>query len=164
MIPDGLVFEGYKVYPKDLESDEASSYTYGTTHSVLKGNYGEAVSASRIRAIGRDGSNNKLLSSAFDWDLLALGIDNFHTDYDPNLVNTTRTQERADAILRRHALEASTGRITVPLNVGQELYDVVTVSDDRCGIASQKYRVIAIQALYDRRVVTYQQRLTIGAP
>ena len=164
MIPDGLVFEGYKVYPRDLESREASSYTYGTTHTVLKGNYGEAVPASRIRAIGRDGSNNKLLSSAFDWDLLALAIDNFHIDYDPNLVNTIRTQERADAILRRHALEASTGRITIPPNVGQELYDVITVSDDRCGIDGKKYRVIAIQAVYDRRAVTYQQRLTIGAP
>ena len=164
MIPDGLVFEGYKAYPKDLESDEASSYTYGTAHAVLKGNFGEAVPASRIRAIGRDGSNNKLLSSAFDWDLLALGIDNFHTDYDPNLVNTTRTQERADAVLRRQALEASTGRITVPPNIGQELYDVITVSDDRCGISSRKYRVIAIQVLYDRRAVTYQHRLTLGAP
>ncbi|MCD6599709.1 MAG: hypothetical protein J7L19_03970 [Dehalococcoidia bacterium] len=164
MIPDGLVFEGYKAYPKDLESDEASSYTYGTAHVILKGNYGEAVPASRIQAIGRDGSNNKLLSSAFDWDLLALAIDNFHSDYDPNLVNTTRTQERAVAILRRHAMEANTGRIIVPPNIGQELYDVITVSDDRCGISSRKYRVIAIQALYDRRAVTYQQRLTLGAP
>ncbi|MCK4222521.1 MAG: hypothetical protein KAX25_06565, partial [Dehalococcoidia bacterium] len=164
MIPDGLVYEGYKAYPKDLESDEASSYTYGTTHTILKGNYGQAVPASRIRAIGRDASDNKLLSSAFDWDLLALGIDDFDTDYDPNLVNTTRTQERADAILRRQALEAMAGQITVPANVGQELYDVITVTDDRCGIDTEKYRVIAIQTDYDRRTITYQQALTLCAP
>lgn len=164
MIPDGLVYEGYKAYPKDLESDEASSYTYGTTHTILKGNYGEAVPASRIRAIGRDASDNRLLSSAFDWDLLALGIDDFHSDYDPNLVNTTRTQERADAILRRQALEAMAGQITVPANVGQELYDVITVTDDRCGISGTRYRVIAIHTDYDRRSGTYHQALTLCAP
>ncbi len=164
MIPDGLVYESYKAYSKDLESDEASSYTYGTTHAIFKGSYGEAVPASRIRAIGRDASDNRLLSSAFDWDLLALGIDDFDTDYDPNLVNTTRTQERADAILRRQALEAMAGQITVPANVGQELYDVITVTDDRCGISSTKYRVIAIHADYDRRTLTYHQTFTLCAP
>lgn len=130
----------------------------------MKGSYGEAVPTSRIRAIGRDASDNRLLSSAFDWDLLALGIDDFHTDYDPNLVNTTRTQERADAILRRQALEAMAGQITVPTNVGQELYDVITVTDDRCGISSTKYRLIAIHTDYDRSRGIYQQALTLCAP
>jgi hypothetical protein len=31
--------------------------------------------------------------------------------------------------------------ITVPANVGQELLDVVEVSDPRCGIVSERYRV-----------------------
>jgi len=164
MIPDGLIYEGCKAYPKDLESSEASSYTYGTAHTILKGSYGQAVTASRIRAIGRDAGDNRLLSSAFDWDLLALGIDDFDSDYDPNLVNTTRTQERADAILRRHALEAMAGQITVPANVGQELYDVITVTDDRCGISGTRYRIIAIQTHYDRPRGAYHQALTLCAP
>ena len=49
--------------------------------------------------------------------------------------------------------------IIVPTNVGQELYDVVEVTDARCGIDQEKYRVLAIQTDYDRRQGRYDQRL-----
>jgi hypothetical protein len=163
-IPDSLVFNGNEAYLKDLRADEASSYSYGTTHVILQGEYRQAVPLTRARAIGRDAGDNRIVEDAFDWTNLQLGIDIFDQDYDPNLQTTTRTQERADAILRKESLRAERGNIIIPPNVGQELYDVITVTDKRCGITSKKYRVMDIDVNYSLRDGQYRQALTLGAP
>jgi len=99
-----------------------------------------------------------------DWALLQLAIDIMEQDYDPNLQTTTHAQERADAILRQRSLRAERGNLVVPNNVGQELLDVVEVTDARCGINQDKYRVTAIDTTFDRHSRRYDQRLTLGAP
>jgi len=163
-VPDKLVFRGQEAFTKNPLASESSCYSYGTDHAILSGKYTDAVTVSRARAIGRDDSDNRVLEEAQDWDLLALAIDQLEQDYDPNLQTATRAQERADAILRTRAQEAEPAAITVPPNVGQELLDVVTLTDERCGISEENYRVQAIQTDYDRRQGRYDQRLTIGAP
>jgi len=166
-IPDALIFDGYEAYVKDLKDDEASSYSYGTAHVILQGEYGEAVPLTRARAIGRDGEDNRIVEDAFDWPNLELGIDNLEQSYDPNLQSAARAQERADAILRKASLRAERGNLVVPTNCGQELYDVITVTDKRCGISSKKYRVTDIETTLSLRhplANGYQQRLTVGAP
>ena len=163
-IPDSLVFAGNEAYLKDLRADESSCYIYGADHAILSGKYAEAVPLTRARAIGRDDENNRIVEDAIDWTDLQLGIDIFQQDYDPNLQTTTRTQERADAILRKESLRAQGGQITVPVNVGQELYDVITVTDERCGISNKKYRVMDIDVRYNRQQGLYQQALALGAP
>jgi hypothetical protein len=163
-VPDQLVFRGQEAFTKNPLPDEASSYSYGAGHAILSGKYTEAVTLSRSRALGRDDSDNRILEEALDWDLLQLAIDILQQDYDPNLQTTTRAQERADALLRTAALGASPATITIPTNVGQELLDVVEVTDERCGISEENYRVQCIQTDYDRRQGRYDQRLTIGAP
>ena len=84
--------------------------------------------------------------------------------YDPNLEEADQAAKRADALLRHETLESLGDHIVVPTNVGQELYDVVEVTDERCGIDQEKYRVLAIQTDYDRRQGKYDQRLSLGAP
>jgi len=163
-VPDRLVFRGQEAFTKNPLADESSCYSYGTDHAILSGKYTDAVTVSRARAIGRDASDNRILEEALDWDLLQLAIDILEQDYDPNLQTATRAQERADAALRTAAQEAEPAVITVPTNVGQELLEVVEVTDPRCGISEQDYRVQAIQTHYDRRHGRYDQRLTIGAP
>ena len=49
-------------------------------------------------------------------------------------------------------------------NVGQDLLDVVEVTDARCGISAKAYRVQGIRTLYDRRKGHCDQTLTLGAP
>jgi len=163
-IPDALIFDGNEAYVKDLQDDEASSYSYGTDHVILQGSYASHITLSRARAIGRDASDNRVVEDAFDWPNLELGIDNLEQSYDPNLQTSTRAQERADAILRKASLRAQGGQITIPVNCGQELYDVITVTDTRCGISSKKYRVLDIETALSLRQWLYQQRFTIGAP
>ena len=163
-VPDGLVFRGQEAFTKNPLDDEESCYTYGTDHRVLTGKYSVSVPTSRSRAIGRDASDNRILEEALDWDLLELAIDNLEQDYDPNLQTATRAQERADAILRGDSLDARYAQITIPANVGQEFLDVVTVTDKRCGVSEQKYRVQLIRTCYDRRKGRYEQTLTLCAP
>jgi len=62
------------------------------------------------------------------------------------------------------SLRAERGNLVVPTNVGQELLDVVDITDARCGIDQDKYRVTAIDITFDRRSRRYDQRLTLGSP
>jgi len=176
-VPDRLVFRGREAFTKNPLASEGSCYSYkfpspsrgegqgeGAIHAILSGKYTDAVTVSRARAIGRDTNDNRILEEALDWDLLALAIDQLEQDYDPNLQTATRAQERADAILRQMSLRAERGNLVVPTNVGQELLDVVAVTDERCGINQEKYRVGAIQTDYDRRQGIYTQRLALCAP
>jgi hypothetical protein len=61
-------------------------------------------------------------------------------------------------------LRAERGNLVIPPNVGQELYDVITITDQRCGIVSKKYRVMDIDAEYSLREWQYRQTFTLGAP
>jgi len=170
-VPDRLVFRGQYAFTKNPLADEESCYSYSTnpsnptnSHVILSGEYREETHASRARAIGRDASGNRILEEALDWDFLQLAIDILEQDYDPNLETATRAQERADAILRTQQTQATPATIVVPTNVGQELLDVVEVTDARCGISEKNYRVQAIQTDYDRRHGIYTQRLALCAP
>jgi len=163
-VPDQLVFRGQEAFTKNPLASESSCYSYGTDHVILSGKYTEAVTVSRARAIGRDADDNRILEEALDWDFLQLAIDIMEQDYDPNLQTAARAQERADAILREASLRAQRGNLVIPTNVGQELLDVVEVTDERCGIPEEKYRTLAIQTDYDRRQGIYTQRLALCAP
>jgi hypothetical protein len=176
-VPDRLVFRGQEAFTKNPLADESSCYSYkfpspsrgegqgeGAIHAILAGQYSHQLTLSRSRALGRDDEGARILEEALDPDLLGLGIDILEQVYDPNLQISTRAQERADAILRQMSLRAERGNLVIPPNVGQELLDVVEVTDARCGISEQKYRVQAIRIDYDRRQGIYTQRLELCAP
>jgi len=173
MVPDLLNYQkwhsdiGYIIATtKEPKITDASSYEYKNApgyHAILSGEYREGSPVSHARAKGRAADESSVIASSFDWDLLALSIDNFQPDYDPNLETAARAQERADAILRKSSLRAQSGNLVVPVNCGQELYDVITVTDERCGIAAALYRVLAIEVDYSPRQARYAQRLTLAA-
>ena len=55
--------------------------------------------------------------------------------------------------------------VTLP-NVGLQMFDVVTVTDARCGISSGVYRVRGIEEVYDatKHPLIYRQKVTLGGP
>jgi hypothetical protein len=163
-VPDQLVFRGQEAFTKNPLANEASSYSYGEGHVILSGTYIHMVTASHTRTIGSDMSDNRIVEEALDWDLIALAIDQLEQVYDPNLQDATSAQDRANALLRTAALGANPATITIPTNVGQELLDVVTVTDARCGINQVKHRVQTIRTDYDRRKTLYEHKLALGAP
>jgi len=168
-VTDGLIQREALTFVKDLLSTEASCYEYQNKpgyHTILKGDYGENLTITHTQVSGETDEDppTPVRESAFDWENLARGIDNLVMQYDPNLEETAQAQYRADALLRAEAQKSLGGQIIVPINCGQELYDVVTITDKRCGISEAKYRILDIQANYDHRRSIYQQRLALGAP
>ena len=169
-VSDMLVFRGQEAFTKDPRDTETACYIYDViasgawqSHPILAGRYANAVATSWIRAIGRDEYDERIVADAFDWEKLQL-FDYLAAFYDSNLDTAALAQERADAILRTQQTQATPATIVVPTNVGQELLDVVEVTDARCGISEEKYRVEAIQTDYDRRQGIYTQRLELCAP
>lgn len=73
-------------------------------------------------------------------------------------------EDRADAVLRKAEIQSASGEITVPVNCGQELYDVVEVTDKIAGLSAAKRRVLGLALEYatGERAV-YRQRITLGA-
>ena len=55
-------------------------------------------------------------------------------------------------------------RISIPPNCGQQIFDVVTVNDARCGITGELYRITDIETVYQPPRRQYRQTLTLAAP
>jgi len=168
-VTDALVPSQALCFAKNLLPAETSSYEYDNTpgsHPVYAGAYAHHLTTTHTQVSGdtQDEPPVHVREAAFDWDLLSLGIDNLRMQYDANLEEADQAARRATALLRSQQTQATQATIVVPTNVGQELYDVITVTDPRCGIDQDKYRVLAIQTDYDRRKSQYEQRLTVGAP
>jgi hypothetical protein len=60
-------------------------------------------------------------------------------------------------------LAAPGGAIVVPVNCGQQLYDVVSVTDARAGLAGVSRRVVGITLTREARRGVYRMRLDLGA-
>jgi hypothetical protein len=168
-VTDSLVPRGALCFAKDLLSSEDSCYAYGNapgSHAILAGAFADNLTITHTQVSGdtQDEPPVHVREAAFDWQNLALGIDNLRMQYDANLEEADQAEKRADALLRAQQTLQTQATIDVPTNCGQELYDVITVTDPRCGIDQEKYRVLGIQTDYDRRKGQYDQRLALGAP
>jgi len=84
---------------------------------------------------------------------------------DLNLTTVAEAEDRAQALLRQAAVSSPAGEIVVPVNCGQELYDVVSVTDARAGLAAAPRRVSGMSLRYSRasKVPVYQMRLRLSA-
>lgn len=66
--------------------------------------------------------------------------------------------------LRQETLASSRGELVTPVNCGQDVYDVVSVTDEAAGLSDVDYRVAGIELRYVRRSKVrrspiYEQRL-----
>jgi hypothetical protein len=68
----------------------------------------------------------------------------------------------AAAYLRKAEIESNSGMIQSPVNCGQQLYDVIAVTDQRAGLSGAKRRVMGIQVSYQVERGIYQQKLLLG--
>jgi hypothetical protein len=68
----------------------------------------------------------------------------------------------AGAYLRKAEIESSSGMIQSPVNCGQQLYDVIDVTDPRAGLSGAKRRVTGIQVSYQADHGVYQQKLLLS--
>ena len=74
-----------------------------------------------------------------------------------------KADDRCQELLRRLERDSLSGDVTVGPNCGQELYDVVEVTDPRAGLAAVKRRVAGLRLDFRRSgEPRYLQRLTLG--
>jgi hypothetical protein len=161
VVPDVIFFRGHFAYIKNPLADEDSDYSYGTEHAILRGRYGsERPQANRVQVFG-DGP----FVEAFGWDEIEDAYDRIRQAHDLNLDTVARAQDRADAEMRHQEIASSSGEIVVPVNCGQELYDVIAVTDGSAGLTDARRRVLGLSMRYAAggRVPVYEQRLSLGA-
>jgi len=81
-----------------------------------------------------------------------------------SIPTTAKAADVAAAAVAKARLTGSRGFIVIPPNCGQELWDVVQVTDKPTAQSQQKYRVIAVGFDYEPRRARYQHKLILGAP
>jgi hypothetical protein len=161
MVPDVMFFRGHFTYIKNPQADEASDYSYGTGHAIFRGRYGsQRPQANRVQVFG-DGP----FVETFDWDEIEDARDRVRQVHDLNLDTVSRAQDRADAEMRHQEIASSGGEIVVPANCGQELYDVISITDQSAALTDAQRRVLGLSMRYSAggKVPAYEQRLSLGA-
>jgi hypothetical protein len=162
-VPDVIFIEGntaYIVYP---QSTDVSAYSYGGEHRLYEGRYVKgAMQINRVQIEGYD-AGNIIIADSFDWDEINKQNERMVQLGDRNIDTVAGAQQRGQAYLRRAEVGAARGAVLVPVNCGQQLYDVIDVTDARVGLDGEKKRVTGITLVYSTRRGEYRQRLTLGA-
>ncbi len=163
-VPDVLFIEGNKAYLVNPLSSDDSVYSYGQTHSVIEGRYRmSAWKLNRVRIEGYDpGEEEKIVRDAFDWAQIAALYDRSDWLGDRNVDTVASAEARGEAYLREAEIYSGGGTIRVPVNCGQQLYDVVDVTDERAGLAAGNKRVLGLALVYNPRRGEYEMRLALG--
>ena len=157
-VPDVLFFRGNYGYIVNPLAADASAYTYGTTHAIYEGRYiTRSRETNRAQVFGA-----AVFTEDFDWTEIELLSDILSQVKDLNLTTTTRAHERGAAELRDAAIHAQEGYILVPLNCGQELYDVVDLTDAVAGLTAAKRRVLSLSHTYNPTKGQYILKIGLG--
>ncbi len=158
-LADVIFLKAYFGYLKEPLSSDPSNYAYGTDHAILRGSYtGLAPAVNRVQVFGQG-----IFAEGFDWPGVEDVYDRLKQEHDANLTSLAQAEDRAAAALRREAVAALSGEIAVPVNCGQELYDVIEVTDSGAGLTSARRRVLGIAIRYATGAQpAYEQGLTLG--
>jgi len=145
MVPDVIIMRGgagRTRYPQPTDSVE---YAYGGSgHAILAGRYHDlGASVNRVRAFGPG-----LVNEAFDFGEAEAVGERIEQVIDLNLTTAALAGSRADAELRAAQVRSRRDEIVAPVNCGQELYDVVSVTDPEASLDAAKRRVLAIAWRY----------------
>ena len=158
-LPDALMFRGHRGYLVHPQAEDAVGYSYGAGHAILRGRYASgARDYNRVQAFG--GAH---VGEAFAWDEVGQIYDRLLQVHDLNLDTQEKAQGRAEAALRKQQLASSDGEVVVPPNLGQELFDVIELTDAGAGLAAEKRRVLGLRLEYSRvHKPEYRQTLRLG--
>jgi hypothetical protein len=160
-VPDVLFFRGNCGYIINPQASDSSVYAYGTSHAILEAEYARHIrQANRVQVFGLPSSVT--MTDDWDWEEVDLVYDRLAQVHDINLDTETEAHARGESVLRQAAIESMDGHIMVPLNCGQELYDVIEITDARAGLSAAKRRVLSLQHLYDTQKGAYTLKIGLG--
>jgi hypothetical protein len=137
-------------------------YSYGTAHSIFEGRYQVgAGQLNRVQVEGYDPINDEtIVADSFAWGEIARLYDRLRQLEDSNLDTVAKAQARGQAYLRQSEIESAGGFIRIPANCGQQLYDVIDITDSRAGLEAARKRVIGLTLIYRRG--EYEHRLSLA--
>ncbi|MGB2693983.1 MAG: hypothetical protein WBD55_02210, partial [Dehalococcoidia bacterium] len=159
MTPDILRLAAEFAYLFEPLATDSAGYDYGTDHRIFSARYAtNGLAANRAQVFG-----NGVLAEDFAWDEVGDLLDRLRQVQDLNVTSVALAVDRAAATLRQETLASERGELIVPANCGQELYDVVAVTDPRVGFVAARFRVAGITMRYRRRgSAMYEQRLRLS--
>ena len=161
-IPSGIIWPESIIQPISVGSPTILKYVW---HVVLDGNYITATPpTNRAFVIGRDVYGNPVYGTAVD--STELGLVGERLDFQQELAVPTEALANsvAQALLQKMRLTTKRGVILIPPNCGQELFDVVQLSDKGANQEAVKFRVVGIRFEYKPKQARYQHNLILGAP
>jgi len=164
-VPDVVFIEGNKAYVVNPQPADDSVYSYGSSHPVFEGKFRQgAWEFNHIQAEGYDpGEDKPVIVDTFSWDEIARIYDRLNQIEDRNIDTIQKAQDRGEAYLRQSEIESATGFIRILVNCGQQLYDVIDITDSRAGLSAEKKRVLGLTLVYNPRRGEYDERLLLGA-
>lgn len=163
-VPDVLFAEGEKAYLVNPLPADSPLYSYGGAHQILEGRYKRG--GWRVNRVQVEGYNagEAVVANSYAWNEIDRQYDRLAQIEDRNLNTVTEAQQRGDAYLRQSEMESGGGILRIPVNCGQQLYDVVEITDSRAGLVAAKRRVMGLTLVYEPRRGEYEQRLLLGLP
>jgi hypothetical protein len=169
MVPDVPFFREATAYLKHPQISDSTDYSYflvhpegSLEHPLQEGRYSEeAMNTNRVQVWGTQTPH--VMVDRFAWDDLEDVYDRLHQVHDLNIDTLSLAEQRADALLREAEIQATDGEISVPMNCGQELWDVIEITDARVNFQSQKYRVRALGILHSISKPEYRLKVVLGA-
>jgi hypothetical protein len=164
LVPDVLFIEGNTAYVVNPLADDSSEYAYGPAHPLFEGRY--LVQAGELNRLQVEGYNpaeeEDIVVDAFVWEDIERLYDRIGRIEDSNIESVTAAEDRGESHLRKLAMESVSGAILVPVNCGQQMYDVIDITDSRAGLSAAKRRVNGLTLVYSPQRGEYRQRLTMS--
>lgn len=148
MVPDVIFFVRDTAYLKNPQASDSSQYAYGTDHAILDASYRElAQKVNRAQVFGVG-----VFTEDWDWNEIALVYDRLVQASDININSITKAHQRGEAILRDSDIEDLNGHILVPMNCGQDLFDVIAITSPQTGLNASKRRVLSLARTWGHQI------------
>ena len=163
-VTDIIFIDGVKASLVNPQSSDSAVYSYGQSHIILQGKYHlNDWQNQQIRVEGYDtGSGTPIIVDAFSWEQMECFYDKVMQITDRNISTIAAGQARGSAVLRKTQIESVSGMINIPVNCGQQLSDVIDITDNRAGLSNAKRRVVGILLSYRPDRGEYTQNLLLG--
>ena len=142
-LPDQAWALGMFVTITEPSASDSATYEYGTTHAIASMRaHDERREAGWARVFGAG-----RFAEAVDEAAIGSGA-GAAIVVDDNLTSTARAVARANTVLRRALLEGDAGELIAMPHVGQEVGDVIEVTDATLGLDATAYRVTSVRLDY----------------
>jgi len=134
-------------------------------HVILDGQYNiDSPEVNRAYVIGQDSNGNPVYGTANDATEGALVGERLDFQQELAIPLTAQAAEVAAAILSKIRITTKKGLILIPPNCGQELFDVVQITDSGANQAAVSFRVVGLRFEYNPKRAHYLHTLILGAP